>query len=200
MRERGRGRRRIAFLIVMAVLAIVFAVLEAFADHPQAPNTPAAPWVSHLNRVDEALRRNTMTVAVHAWHAAYATALGSRRWEGMLAVGDAALRIGDATRTQMAARARAHEAYLMALFRAREAKSVEGLLHVAEALATVGDTALALHALRIAEPFVAANPRGSSAHRTILLRDRLGEPSTARRQMPRVGDDVMERGLRTEPF
>ena len=180
MEHGGEKWTRIALLIMVAALAIALAVIEALAGHGEAPNTPAAPWTSHLQRLDEALRRNHVRAAVRAWHDAYVTALGSRGWEGMLAVGDAALRVGDVTSTPMATRAKARHAYLVALFRARDERSTNGLLHVGEAFAALGDIALAIHCLRIAEPVIAADLDGSDAQAVRVLRHRLGEPSPAR--------------------
>jgi hypothetical protein len=157
----------IALLIVAAALATVLAVMEAMADYSEAPAGPgelrvnagvgqtigaASAWLSaHLRNVDSELRRNNVSAAERAWHDAYVVALDSPRWEGMLAVGDAALRVGDRTRARLAARARARQAYLAALFRARDERSRDGLYRVAGAFAALGDTALAIHCVRIAE-------------------------------------------------
>lgn len=156
-------RGRIALLIVAAVLAIVLAVIEALAAHRTPPQAVTGTWVPHLRRVDEALRRNDVGVATQAWQDAYVAALGSRRWEGMLAVGDAALRVGQASRTRMAATTLAHHAYLSALLRAREDGSLDGILHAGEAFAALGDTAFAMYCLRIAEPLMAVEREGVDA-------------------------------------
>ena len=97
-------------LIAAAVLAIVLAVIEAFAAHAEAPEAVARPWAPHLRRMDDALRRNNVGVATRAWQDAYVAALGSRRWEGMLAVGDAALRAGRVSHTRVPATTRAFSA------------------------------------------------------------------------------------------
>src|SRR5258706_5507751 len=133
----------IALLIVTAALAIALAVLEALASDREIAFAPSAPWTEHLRRVDDALRRNNVDVAARAWQDAYVTSIGSRRWEGMLAVGQAALRVGDASGTRLAAGSRARQAYLVALFRARDDRSLDGLLRVGEAFAALGDEALA---------------------------------------------------------
>jgi len=184
----GDGKQtRIALLIVVAALAIALAVIEALAGQGEAPDTAVALWASHLQRQDNALRRNDVSVAVRAWHDAYVAALGSRRWEGMLAVGDAALRVGDVTRARLVAGSKARQAYLGALFRARDEQSLDGLLNVGAAFAALGDNALAIHCLRIAEPFIATDSDGTGAQRMRVLEDRLGEPSLAERRTPPIG-------------
>ena len=176
------GRQaRIALLIVVAAMAIALAVMEALAAHAEQPDRGTTPWAPHLQQIDRALRRNNVNVARREWHDAYVAALGSGRWQGMLAVGDAALRIGDASRSRMTGATRAHHAYLSALFRARDERSLEGVLRTGEALAALGDTGLAIYCLRIAEPLLAVEPHGPAAQRFPVLRGRLGEPVIADR-------------------
>jgi hypothetical protein len=182
MGYRDEKQTRIAFLVVAAALAIALAVIEALAGQNNQLSTPEPQWAQHLHRVDEALRRNNVSAADRAWHDAYVAALGSRHWEGMLAVGDAARRIGDRSNTRLAAGAKARQAYLGALFRARDDRSREGLLHVAHAFAALGDTAFAIHCLRIAEPLTAADP---DALTTRSITDRAGPLTIARRDPPR---------------
>jgi hypothetical protein len=176
-----RRQVRIAFLIGAAALAIALAVMEALASHTEWPDRGTTAWAPHVQQIDRALRRNRVNLATREWHEAYVAALGSGRWEGMLAVGDAALRIGDASRGRMTAASRAHHAYLSALFRARDDRSLEGVLRAGEAFAALGDTALAIYCLRIAEPLLAVEPGGPGARRFPLLRGRVGEPVTAER-------------------
>jgi len=159
---RPDGRRgRIVVLLLVAALAIALAVMEALAAHTDVPHTVSAPWTLPLQRMETALRRSDVDIATRAWHDAYVAALDSGRWQGMLAVGDAALRLGQFSQPRRAAAARAHHAYLSALFRARDDRSVDGVLHVGEAFAALGDTGLAIYCLRIAEPY-AAKPPGDS--------------------------------------
>ena len=178
---------RIAVLIVVAALAIALAVIEALAGQNERPDTAAPQWAQHLHRADAALRRNNVGGADRAWHDAYVAALGTRQWEGMLAVGDAALRVGDTPRARLAASTKARQAYLGALFRARDDASLAGLLDVAHAFAVLGDTALAIHCLQIAEPLVMADVDGPGAKKMRSLKDRLGKPSLVRRDTPRTG-------------
>src|SRR5438445_11856052 len=80
----------------------------------------------------------TVASAELSWPDAYRAALGSRRWDAMVEVGDAALRIGEATGDREVAAARARRCYLEALFRARDQRSVDGVPRVAEAFAALG--------------------------------------------------------------
>ncbi len=111
----------------------------------------AAPWTIHLRRVDEALAQKNVSAAEQAWHDAYGAALGSRRWQGLIAVGDAYLQIGETAKGRKAAEARARKLYLAALFRARNEGSLDGVLRVAEAFAALGDREVVDQSLRIAE-------------------------------------------------
>jgi hypothetical protein len=176
---------RIAVLIAVAMTAIALAVLEVLAGEIETAGATPPPWASHLRRVDEALQRNHVGVAARAWHDAYVAALGSRRWEGMVAVGDAALRVGEVGGSRLAAGAQARQAYLGALFRAREDWALDGLLHVATAFAALGDTAMAIHCLRLAERMAMSD--AVNAHRIRTHKARLGQPSLAQREASIAG-------------
>jgi hypothetical protein len=129
-----------------------------------AGDTPAQePWAPSVAAADAALARRHAGAAMRARHDAYSAALASRRWEGMVAVGDLTLRIGDASRTRPSAAAQARQAYLMALFRARAEGSVEGVMRTAEAFAGLGDREVAEHSVAIArtlrgEPGLVTSP------------------------------------------
>ena len=105
---------------------------------------------ARLAAVDAAITREDVGRAVFAWRDAYGIALGSRSWEAMLAVGDAATRIdalaGRRAGTPTGFRAEARQAYLRALFDARAARSSEGVHRAADAFAALGDTEMAARA------------------------------------------------------
>jgi hypothetical protein len=101
--------------------------------------------------MDEALSRKDVGAAELAWHDAYVQALGSRRWEGMVEVGDAYLHIGQAARGSLPAEAKARRLYLAGLFRARNQDSLEGVLGATEAFARLGDHETVAQGLRMAE-------------------------------------------------
>ncbi len=117
-----------------------------------------ARWRAHLARVDDALAKQDLSGATHACEDAYRAALGSRRWEALVDVGDAYLRIGEAAGSRRGWEARARKSYLNALLRARQEGSVEGVLRAAEAFADLGDREVAEQGLRIAESLAAQDP------------------------------------------
>lgn len=142
----------------------------ATAEHRQvstakAPGEARAPrqaggarWRTHLARVDDALAKHDLRGATHACEDAYRAALGSRRWDALVDVGDAYLRIGEAAGSRGGWEAKARESYRNAFLRARQQGSVEGVLRAAEAFADLGDREVAEQALRIAESLAAQDP------------------------------------------
>lgn len=138
--------------LAAALILGVVAVREGTASHEDSlVGDPLAPWTVHLQKADEALAAKNVSAAVRAWHEAYVSALGSRRWEGMVAVGDAYLRIGQLSGSRRASEAKARELYLAALFRARNQHSVDGAIHAGEAFAALGDREAAEQCVRVAE-------------------------------------------------
>lgn len=115
-----------------------------------ARNNREALWPAHLRTVEHALEKADVNAAVRAWHDAYGAALGSGRWEGMVEVGDAFLRIGEVSGARTGSKPNARRAYRVAFIRAVQQGSADGLLRVAEAFAALGDRAVATQCLRIA--------------------------------------------------
>jgi hypothetical protein len=105
--------------------------------------------------MDRAIDGRDVAAAERAWHEAYLTALGTWGWDGMMDVADAYVRLGRISNPGPAAMAKARNLYLAAFFRARQQRSVDGLLRAAEGFARVGDRAAAEQALRIAESLAA---------------------------------------------
>ena len=151
--------------VPMSVLLITLVSALTMEAQPAVPPQPR--WVLAIQTVDEALARKQIAAAERAWHEAYLDALGSRRWEGMVAVGDASLRIGEVSGEKPAARARARQSYLTALGRARADGSVEGVLRVARAFDELGDREVVRMCLRVARSISEArrDERGSARAR-----------------------------------
>jgi len=105
-------------------------------------------------------------------HDAYVAALASRRWDGMVAVGDAYLRLGAATSHESASRAKARQAYLTAFFRARNEESTDGVLRATEAFADLGDRAVAAQCLKTAEALAAKSKASGARDRVAALTER----------------------------
>jgi hypothetical protein len=139
-------------------LGLVAAVMEVRTDFTPIETRRTAHrlrldtlWRAHVGTIDQALARHDVSAAVGAWHDAYGAALASRGWEGMLAVGDAFLRIGAEAGAVSGSRANARQAYLDALIRAHRDGSPEGLRRTAAAFAALGDHAVATLCLRAAD-------------------------------------------------
>jgi len=155
--HRGNGAKTIPFRLITArvlvgTLGAVLLLGTAMASFaPRRPNDPRSrAWTAPLQRMDEALAARDIRLAERAWHEAYGQALGSRRWEGMVEAGDAALRIRALAKAQRLATPTARQAYLTALVRARGQGSVDGVLRTAEAFARLGDGEVVEQALRVA--------------------------------------------------
>jgi len=110
---------------------IVAQLVAAIDDVSAEVATPIeASWEQPVRAVDEALAQGDRGSA-------------ERAWEGLAAAGDAALRMGETSR--------AREAFLATLSQARKQSSFAGVLRAEEAFETLGDRALALRCLSVAE-------------------------------------------------
>lgn len=98
-----------------------------------------AGWAVHLRRLEEALARGHAGGMLREWQAACGAALATQQWEPMVAVGEAALRLGRATGFTLTFLGKTRHAYYVALFRAHRQGSPEGVLRVAEAFAAIDD-------------------------------------------------------------
>lgn len=106
---------------------------------------------ARLAAIDDAIARRDPGRAMREWRNAYRIALGSRRWDAMAVVGDAAARIDALARPaagySTGFRAEARQAYLRALLHARAAGSRDGIQRVSEAFAALGDREMSARAL-----------------------------------------------------
>jgi len=112
---------------------------------------PMPAWVQRVALVDEALGRSDLSRAVYEWREAYGAALGSRRSEGLIAVGDRALRIAELEGGSSNFLTEAKHVYVHAALRARAEGSRETVLGIAEVFDKLGDTDRAGQVRRIAE-------------------------------------------------
>ena len=133
----------------------VLAASEAAASHLNPLAAPTAPWAAHIREVNEALGEKNVGVAERAWQEAYLAALGGRGWEGLLAVGDAARRIAAVAGPRSGPEAKVLQTYLLALVRARQQRSLDGVLRTSEAFASLGDREVVAFCIRIAESLTA---------------------------------------------
>jgi hypothetical protein len=118
---------------------------------PERSQVMQETWHAQLSRrlaaVDAAVAAQDPTRAIYEWRDAYGLALGTRQWEALVSVGDAALRIdalaGLPSRQPTGFRAEARQAYLLALFQARDAGARDGVERVAGIFAALGDVEMA---------------------------------------------------------
>ena len=96
-------------------------------------------WRGYLEDFERQREDGHPDMAIRALHDAYGAALQSRRWQAMIAVGDAFMVVDRAPGNTAGARIDARQAYLTALIRARRARSVEGALRSAEAFERLGE-------------------------------------------------------------
>jgi hypothetical protein len=139
----------LAIAAMLGLMLLVVAVVDTFADHALGTEAQIA-WKARLQRVDDALARNDVAGAEMLWREAYAAALKSRHWEGMVAVGDAYRRLGARAGFHETSDAKARETYLAALFRARSQGSLEGVLQAAQGFADLGDHEIVEQCIRVA--------------------------------------------------
>jgi len=161
-RKRTVAVLRTSLAAVVIGLGLVAAVMEVQADLTPRDTQRAALrvqfdalWNAHVVAIDRALAQHDVSAAVGAWHDAYGAALASRGWEGMIAVGDAFLRIGAEAGTPNGSRPNARQAYLNALIRAHRDGSPDGMRRAAAAFAALGDHAVATQCLRVADELAA---------------------------------------------
>lgn len=148
-------------------------VLTLERTAPVDRETGGAPWTAHLERVEAALAHRNVSTAELAWRASYVEALRSRRWEGMLEVGEASLRIGEVAGARKPAEAKARQAYLTALFRARQQESLDGVLRAAEAFAALGDREVAEQGVYVAQRLAARAQDAQASERVRVVAERL---------------------------
>jgi hypothetical protein len=156
-----------ALLFVLLVAGL--AAMERLAAGTQHAVAPQA-WTFALEQAEVAMAQGDVDGARSAWRDAHAVALRSGQWEGMIAVGDASRRLGVGGDAQREGVARARQAYLTALLRARRERSVEGSLRAAVAFGELGDRHVLAQALRIAEQQAGRDPASRARVRAVAER------------------------------
>lgn len=180
--------RSVCPLLAGAVFLGVLATGQSSAG--DAETAGDGPWTAHIQRLDRALAVKNVSDAEGAWHDAYLAALASRRWEGMVEVGDAALRIGETAKGRKAVEPKARSMYLSALFRARRQNSLDGVLRTGEAFAALGDYQVAEQCAHIAEQLTDRTQTSHGRERVTAFRDRLNGRSV-RANKGDLGDPLL---------
>jgi hypothetical protein len=109
------------------------------------------PWTAHIETMDKALAANDAGESIRAWRRAYSAALSHPSWLGLFTVATASLRVGTLPSLARSAAALARETYWIAFFRARQQRSLTGVLRTAEAFAMLGDRDAAERCVRVAQ-------------------------------------------------
>ena len=146
--ERSKGWWIRGAVLVFMVLGIGAGV--AFTTTPQSAAVPS-PWLTRIQAMDQALGYGEVSSAIYFWRDAYGEAMGSRRWDALADVGDAAIRIDAALHEGRTFRSEARRVYLEALFRARSAGADDGIRRVGDAFAQLGDSEMSSRALQMAQ-------------------------------------------------
>src|SRR5262245_18259 len=83
----------LAIASMLGSMLVIVMIVDAVADHAPDPGSRTV-WKVHLEAFENALTRSDLKGAELLWCKAYAAALKSRHWEGMVAAGDAYRRLG----------------------------------------------------------------------------------------------------------
>ncbi len=165
------------WLITLAVAVVLALVLLALAEGTFVTATARVSWANEIRAVDDAVAAGNVGAAARALASAYGAALRSGGWEGLLAVGDATLRLGAMSGARRAAEPDARRAYLTAMYRARRAGSLAGVLRACTAFDTMGEGSLVVQCLNMAQQ-VARTPE--EAARVASFSRRFDDPTMAR--------------------
>ncbi len=149
--------------LLAAIILLGSMAASMVADPPGAPEAgERAEWKRLIRRGDEAAAQKDFRTADAALHDALNEAIIRNRWDGLLEVGHAYLRLGQAGGPREAMEMKAERAYSAALTAARLAESVDGVLRTAEAYAAMGKPVVVDQIVRLAE-FLAARSRDAQA-------------------------------------
>jgi hypothetical protein len=133
------------------------------------------PWTTHIQAMDQALASNDPGESVRAWRQAYSAALSHPGWLGLLTVAAASLRLAAFPGLARDAVARARETYWIAFFRARQQRSLNGVLHAAEAFGMLGDRSTVEQCMRVAEGLASRAADGDELDRVRVIASRLAD-------------------------
>lgn len=115
----------------------------------ESDSTPV--WVQRIARVDAALARSDLSVAIYEWREAYGAAVWTRHSEALIVVAQRAMRLAEPGAGSNYFRREARHIYMHAALRARAERSPQVILAIAEAFDKLGDTERASQVRRIAK-------------------------------------------------
>ena len=137
-----------------------------------------AEWRQSLEDIDDAWQTANPGRAVAAWHDAYRVAVRTGRWDAMIDVGDAALRVGAVSEFREAPDAAARRSYLTALFRARGQASLDGVLRACQGFALLGDVSVVQQCIGIGHELAKTDPV-ADGHVAAFARQFTSHPAVA---------------------
>lgn len=150
------------------------------------------PWTAHIQAMEQALSDNDPAESVRAWQQAYSAALSHPGWLGLLTVAGASLQLSAIPGLARGAAARARETYWIALFRARQQRSLDGVLQVADAFSLLGDLAAVEQCMRAAAELASRTGDAEAADRVRLVAERMSHPA-----LTGCPSGAVERGTKT---
>jgi hypothetical protein len=132
-----------------------------------------------LREAAAALGAGDGQAALAQLRAAHRAALRTGRWDAMAEVGDAALRASAVATPPARARSTASHAYLAGLARAREQRSLDGALRIAEGFAALDDREMVEHCIGLAARFAESGGDGERVMRVqaFVERYRASQPT-----------------------
>jgi hypothetical protein len=175
--DRGRLSTKTLWAAAWLFAAMAGGVTVGTAETPAGPD---ARWREPLGRAEAALAEGQARRAEEAWAEAQRAAMRpTTPSTGLVDVGRAYLRIGEAAHDRQTAVARARVLYLRALFRARERGDVDGMTAASQAFASLGDCEMARRAFAVVR---AAAPQRSEPP-PVCERPDVRQPSASPRSL-----------------
>ena len=142
------------------------------------------PWTAYIQTMDQTLAERDPDASVRAWRQAYSAALSDPGWLGLLTVATASLRLRAFPGLTREAVARARETYWIAFFRARQQRSLDGVLSAAAAFDSLGDCAAFERSMRVAEVLATRVGEAAAMDRVRLFIERLADQTRVAKQEP----------------
>lgn len=176
MRVPGMRRGRGPACQLVVVVGVVAVTLLGVTGPSWSDDLEPRRSTSALAAVEEAWARDDVRAAVRAWRTAVGVARGERHWEALVAVGDASLRLGAIPGIHEWPEAGARSMYVEALFRARQQRSLRGIVQIAQRFAWLGDMEVVERSLRLTDslaPTVAADAETLAALELLRVRSEL---------------------------
>ena len=156
-------------LVTVTMIGISWVTAETRAPAPDAD------WREPLERAEAALSQGEPRRAEVAWEEAQRAAmLPTIPPSGLVDVGLAYLKIGEAAHDRQTAVARTRQLLLRALFRARHQRDVQGLTAVSHAFAMLGDCEVAERAFAVVLTMSPKQPPPACGHLDVSASPRSG--------------------------